>query len=217
MRKNTEKEFIATIFFWPPCVQHMSELEAVYNNRSFWEQQVTDSALGGESFLYFHPLSYSCSALTCCTEGPEMTVTCSFSMSFNYLCTIRADGNLYMRGNEIRLIKMLMYFKNNIHRFWQDGLSATWKFSGSHHCSVLPPPLSNAETVYLKEQTVLAMLVSNKCGVLTAWRDKPTFFCYKKSTFWLQNVYAEDLLTNTNCKAAIFAYFGWNLLIREIT
>lgn len=39
-------------------------------------------------------------------------------------------------------------------------------------------------------------------------RDKPTFFTAKKITFWLQNVYAEDLLTNANCKAAVIAYFG---------
>lgn len=39
-------------------------------------------------------------------------------------------------------------------------------------------------------------------------RDKPTFFTTKESTFWLQNAYAEDLLTNANCKAATIVYFG---------
>lgn len=88
-----------------------------------------------------------------------MTTTRSFSMLFNYLCTIRADGNLYMCGNETRLIEMLMYFKNNIHSFWQGGLSITWKFSESHHHSLLPPPLSNAEAACFKR----ANGVGNPC------------------------------------------------------
>lgn len=90
-----------------------------------------------------------------------MTMTCSFSMSFNYLCTIRTDGNLYMRGNYSRLIKILMYLENNtvfgkvVCPSLGSLVGATTILFFHLFCPVRRLPA-------LKEQLVLAMLVSNR-------------------------------------------------------
>lgn len=129
---------------------------------------------------------------------------------------------IWERGNYTRLIKKAtLKIRSRIRIFRRAvclSLEVWWE----------PPPLfSSASPV----QRGVCPLYKSKCccqhslalggptlmfNCLNTW-DKPTFFAAKESVFWFHGVYAENSLTNTNCRTGVLACSGWSLLAREIT